>query len=209
LRWKIWRQGSSEPSAWTATGTDSHAAEQRAGGIGAEGYVFSGSATIDFNNISASAIGSGSGSGGALVNGGFETGNLSAWQASGGAVSVLSSGHTGSYAVRLGSTAATNGDSAITQTVTVPAAGATLSWWYQPHCPDTLTYDWERVEVRTTGGALLSTLLNVCSNSRTWTFSSHSLSAYRGQTVVLKFISHDDNYPTDPTYTLFDDIALF
>jgi hypothetical protein len=207
LRWKIWRQGSSEPSAWTATGTDSHAAEQRAGGIGAEGYVFSGSATIDFNNISASAIGSGSG--GALVNGGFEAGNLSGWQASGAAVSVVGSGHTGSYAARLGSTAATNGDSTITQTVTVPAAGATLSWWYQPHCPDTLKYDWERVEVRTTGGALLTTLLNVCSNSRTWTFSSHSMSAYRGQTVVLKFINHDDNYPTDPTYTLFDDVALF
>ena len=29
-----------------------------------------------------------------------------------------------------------------------------------------------------------------------------------GHSVTLKLISHDDNYPGDPTYTLYDDVAV-
>ena len=31
---------------------------------------------------------------------------------------------------------------------------------------------------------------------------------YAGQTVVLWFNVHDDGYPSDPTYSLFDDVSL-
>jgi hypothetical protein len=34
------------------------------------------------------------------------------------------------------------------------------------------------------------------------------MSAYAGMTVVLYFVNHDDNYPSDPTYTLVDDVSL-
>jgi hypothetical protein len=34
------------------------------------------------------------------------------------------------------------------------------------------------------------------------------LSAQAGQTVTLSFKNHDDNYPADPTYTLYDDITF-
>ena len=142
-----------------------------------------------------------------VVNGGFEAGNFNGWTTSGASTAVVTTAHSGSFAARLGAPTITNGDSTMQQTVTVPA-GATLSFWYQPHCPDTLTYDQEQMQVRNTAGATLLSVLNTCSNSGAWTQVTQSLAAYAGQTVVLWFNSHDDNYPGDPTYTLFDDVSV-
>ena len=89
----------------------------------------------------------GSGSQNAVINGGFETGAFSPWATGGASTAIVTTSHTGSFAARLGSTSATNGDSTMSQTVTVPT-GATLSFWYQPHCPDTLTYDQEQMQIR-------------------------------------------------------------
>ena len=36
----------------------------------------------------------------------------------------------------------------------------------------------------------------------------HRLADYRGQTVVLYFTVHDDNWPSDPSYMLVDDISV-
>jgi len=144
-----------------------------------------------------------------VVNGGFETGNLSGWTTSGAFTPVISTTpHSGTYSARLGSTSAVNGNSTLTQTVAVPNGTPTLSFWYQPHCPDTIVYDQQQMQVRSTSGATLATVLNVCSNSGAWTHVTSSLSAYAGQTVVLWFNDHDDGYPTDPTYFLLDDVTL-
>jgi hypothetical protein len=146
----------------------------------------------------------------AVANGGFETGTFSSWTTGGAfAPVIVSSGaHGGTYAARVGSTSAYNGDSFVQQTVVVPASGGTLSFWYQPHCTDTITYDQETMQIRNTSGGVLATVLNVCSNSGTWTQVTFGMSAYAGQTVVLYFNNHDDNYPSDPTYTLIDDVSL-
>jgi len=143
-----------------------------------------------------------------VQNSGFETGSFSSWTTAGQSEAVVSGGHSGSFAARLGSTSPTNGNSTMQQTVTVPAGGATLSFWYQPHCPDTLTYDQQQMQVRSTANAVLLTVLNVCSNTGAWAQVSASLNSLAGQTVVLWFTSHDDNYPTDPTYTLWDDVSV-
>jgi hypothetical protein len=145
----------------------------------------------------------------AVQNPGFETGSLSSWSPSGAFLPVVSTtAHTGSYAARLGSTSAVNGNSTLTQTVTVPAGSPTLSFWYQPHCPDTLTYDQIQMQVRSTSGSTLATVMNVCSNSGAWTQVTYGMAAYAGQTVVLWFNDHDDGYPSDPTYYLLDDVSL-
>ncbi len=148
-----------------------------------------------------------SGGGTVVTNGGFEAGSFAGWTASGASETVVSPGHSGTYSARLGATTATNGNSSMQQTITVPS-NATLSFWYQPHCPDTLTYDQEQMQVRSTSNAVLLTVLNVCSNSGVWTQVTQSLAAYASQTVVLWFNSHDDNYASDPTYTLFDDVSV-
>ena len=144
-----------------------------------------------------------------VQNGGFETGTLSSWSASGAFLPVASTtAHSGSYSARLGSTNAVNGNSTLTQQVTVPSGSPTLTFWYQPHCTDTLTYDQIQMQIRSTSGATLATVLNVCSNSGAWTQVGVNMSAYAGQTVVLWFNDHDDGYAGDPTYFLLDDVAL-
>jgi len=144
-----------------------------------------------------------------VQNPGFETGNLSSWNTSGAFLPVISTtAHTGSYSARVGSTAAVSGDSILTQAVTVPAGTSTLSFWYQPHCTDTITYDQIQMQIRNTAGATLATVLNVCSNSGAWTQATFNTSSYAGQTVVLWFNDHDDGWPTDPTYFLLDDFVI-
>lgn len=56
LRWKIWQDGTSEPSSWTGTATDSTPAMQSAGGVGVEAYANTGTATVAFNRVRAGAI---------------------------------------------------------------------------------------------------------------------------------------------------------
>ena len=144
-----------------------------------------------------------------VVNGGFETGDLTGWSASGAVLpQAVSGGHTGTYAARLGSSSAFNGNSIIQQTIAIPSGNSRLSFWYQPHCPDTLTYDQIQMQIRNTSGATLATVLNVCSSSTSWSQVTFNTTPYAGQTVVLWFNVHDDGYPTDPTYSLLDDVSL-
>jgi hypothetical protein len=144
----------------------------------------------------------------AVTNGGFESG-LTGWTA-GGAVApvVVSGGHTGASSAQVGSPSPYAGESTLTQTISVPAGSPTLSYWYNPHCPDTITYDQQTVQIRSTSGAVLATVMNICSNSGTWTQKTFSLGAYAGTNVVLYFNVHDDNWPTDPTYMLVDDVSV-
>jgi hypothetical protein len=146
---------------------------------------------------------------GAIVNGGFETGSLSGWSSSGVlAPAAVATPHSGSYSARLGSSTAYNGDSTLKQTVVIPSGNSRLTFWYQPHCPDTLTYDQIQMQIQNTAGTTLATPLNVCSNSGAWTQVTFDTSTYAGQTVVLRLNTHDDGYASDPTYALYDDIAI-
>jgi hypothetical protein len=108
----------------------------------------------------------------------------------------------------VGSTGAVNGNSTLTQTVTVPSGSSTLSFWYQPHCTDTLTYDQIQMQIRNTSGATLATVLNVCPTTTAWTNVTFNTTAYAGQSVVLWVNDHDDGYAGDPTYFLVDDVTL-
>ncbi len=144
--------------------------------------------------------------GSGIVNGGFETGNFTGWTTT-GTTSISHTAHSGSYSGQAGSTSPTNGDSTISQTFTVPSGSGTLTFWYQVHCPDTVTYDWATATLKdNTGGTTSTILAKTCTNNATWVKVSASVTA--GHSYTLTLTSHDDNYPGDPTYTLFDDVAL-
>lgn len=53
LRWKMWQDGTTEPSVWMATGSDGAAALQAPGGIGVKAYSSSGTAPVSFNGLTA------------------------------------------------------------------------------------------------------------------------------------------------------------
>ncbi len=142
-----------------------------------------------------------------LVNGDFETGDLSSWSLSGiGSISMVP--HSGSYSAQVGSTSPST-ESALSQTFTVPPTAGTLSLWYQVHCPDTITYDWATATLRDNVTSITITVLPpTCNNNGVWVQASANIASMAGHSATLTLINHDDNYPTDPTYTLYDDVIV-
>ena len=148
------------------------------------------------------------GGGGALVNGNFEAGNLSGWTAAGTTSAVSTGAHGGTWAAQVGS-ASPGTDSSITQQITLPTGSPQLTFWYKNVCTDTVTFDWATVTVTNTAGTVLATpLAKTCTNTGTWVQVTASLTNWAGTAVKLVFANHDDNNAGDPTYTLFDDIAV-
>lgn len=128
------------------------------------------------------------------------------WTPSGPSATVTSSTpHSGSYAVMLGLTTPTNGDSNIAQTFTAPNGVTSLSFWYKMTCPDTVTYDWATATLAdNTAGGTVTLLPKICTTNA-WTQVSATI--IPGDNYTLTLTNHDDNYVGDPTYTLFDDFA--
>jgi hypothetical protein len=148
-----------------------------------------------------------------IQNSGFETGNLQNWTAGGALTpSVTNAKHnTGNYSAVLGSTTAPqqNGDSWIYQTVTIPSSsvGASLNMSYWGVCNDTLTNDWQEVQIQTSAGVLLAQALKTCTTSTGWTKLYFNLLPYKGQTIRILMNAHG-NGDSNLTYLYVDDITV-
>ncbi|RAG87019.1 hypothetical protein DN069_03405 [Streptacidiphilus pinicola] len=147
------------------------------------------------------------GGGGGVTNGGFESGDFTGWTTTGTTSVVNSGAHSGSYAAQLGAQTATTGDSTAAQTFTAPSGTSQLSFWYDNVCPDTVQYDWATATLKdNTAGTTQTVLANTCVSNSGWTQLTNAVTA--GHSYTLTLVSHDDNYPGDPTYTLYDDVTV-
>ncbi len=178
------------------------------------GYTFtpaSASEMVNGANITGVNFTAASASGTGIANGGFETGSLSGWSTSGAVTPAASTvqKHSGSYSAYLaGSVNGSATDSILYQNVTVPAGGGTLSFWYYPVSPDSITYDWQQVDICNTSGTVLANVMKVCSNTKAWTNKTLDLSSYAGQTIQIRFTDHDDGYSGDQTNMYVDDVTV-
>jgi subtilase family serine protease len=168
------------------------------------------------NSVSHSVtVSSGGGSSQLLGNPGWETGSASPWTMSSGTLCTSSCGespHSGSYYAYLDGYGTTHTDN-VSQTVTIPAGKTSATLTYYLHIdtaenPAGSAYDHLYVRVYSTSGTLLKTLAtysNLNANSG-YTQHSNSMSAYIGQTVVVKFTGTEDS--SLQTSFVIDDTAL-
>ena len=146
------------------------------------------------------------GSASPIRNGTFEAGTLNYWSKSAN-TAISATAHSGSYAARIGSTSPHRGDSWISQNFAVPTGDGTLTLWYRIVCPDTVNFDWATFTLVDTYTSTSSTILaKTCSNTSAWV--NLTAPVLQGDVYTLTLTSHDDGYPTDPTYVLVDDITL-
>ncbi|MES2739723.1 MAG: Ig-like domain-containing protein [Pseudomonadota bacterium] len=148
-----------------------------------------------------------------IVNGGFESGGTP-WSATSGVITsdAGQAAHGGSFKAWLNGYGTAHTDT-LYQQVTIPAsaASATLAYWLKVVTEETTTtqvYDSLKVQVRNSGGALLTTLAsysNLQANAA-YVLKSLDLSAYKGQTVRVYFEGVEGS--TKATSFLIDDVSV-
>ena len=145
-----------------------------------------------------------------LANPGFESGAAS-WAGNTGIITTNASrpARTGSYKAWFGGNATTSTET-LTQAVTVPstATAANLSYWIRTDTAESgsTAYDTFRVQVVVDGvTTTLRTFSNVGTNA-TYTQYSHSLLAYKGKSVTVKFLMNEDS--SLQTSFVLDDTAV-
>jgi len=145
-----------------------------------------------------------------LGNPGFESG-ATVWTGNTGVITTNTGrpARTGSYKAWLGGNGTTSTET-INQSVTIPstATAATLSYWIRTDTAESGSTVYDNMRVQVVDGATVSTLrtfTNVGTNA-TYTQYSHSLTAYKGKTVTIRFTMTEDS--SLQTSFVVDDTAL-
>jgi serine protease len=144
-----------------------------------------------------------------IVNGGFETGDLTGWTQT-GTTATVQLPHSGTFAGQMGSGSAfASANSTLAQTFTVPTSGGKLTFWYRTFCSDKVKNDWFTATLQDGVTGTISILqAPVCSKAGGWTKVTANVSAHAGHFVTVTFLNHDDGVALTPTFTVVDDVAL-
>jgi Zn-dependent metalloprotease len=145
-----------------------------------------------------------------LLNPGFESGAAS-WAGTTGLITTNTGrpARTGSYEAWFGGNGTTSSEN-LTQTVTVPstATAANLSYWIRTDTAESGSTVYDTLKIQVVVGGVTTTLRtfsNVGTNA-TYTQFSHSLLAYKGQAVTVKFLMNEDS--SLQTSFVMDDTAV-
>jgi hypothetical protein len=145
-----------------------------------------------------------------LVNGGFETGDLTGWSQT-GVDAVINYPHSGIYSGQVGDPGSPipfAGDSTLSQTFDVPASAGKLVFWYRNFCTDKVKNDWFTATLEDGVTGTTTTLVGpVCTKNGSWTKVTVNLSSHAGHYVTVTFLDHQATTTSD-TFTLVDDVAL-
>jgi hypothetical protein len=148
---------------------------------------------------------------GIIINGGFEIGDFTGWLGDGDISPIVTSDnpHTGTYSLLEGNPSGPEptGDTSLYQEFTVPAAGGALTFWHWDFTNATIGFDWQDAYITDTSGNILQLIFHQCANGQTWLNEQVELTAYRGQTVRIKFLVHQAGQGHD-TAMYLDDVAL-
>lgn len=148
-----------------------------------------------------------------IVNGGFESGKTG-WTATSGVITKSSTyaARTGVWKAWLNGYGSTNTEYAY-QTVSIPAtaSSATLTFWLRVASAETTTttaYDTLKLQVRSTGNAVLSTLgtYSNLNKGSTYVQRTFDVSAWKGQTIRVYFEGKEGSQVA--TSFLVDDVSL-
>lgn len=148
-----------------------------------------------------------------LGNPGFESGNT-IWTATAGVItnSASQAAHGGTWKAWLDGYGQAHTDTLL-QTVTIPAgsSSATLTFWLHIDSAETTTttqFDILRVQIRNTGGTVLSTLGTFSNLNKAAGYSqkTFNLNAFIGQTIQVFFTATEDS--SLQTSFVIDDTAL-
>jgi len=145
-----------------------------------------------------------------LGNPGFESG-ATTWTGTAGPITNNTGrpARSGSWKLWLGGNGSA-GTETVNQTVTIPATAtaATLSYWIRTDTAESGSTAYDTMRVQVVDGSTATTLRsfsNVGTNA-TYTQYSHSLTAYRGKTVTIRFTMTEDS--SLQTSFVVDDTAL-
>ena len=145
-----------------------------------------------------------------LGNPGFESG-ATTWTGTAGPITNNTGrpARTGSWKLWLGGNGS-SGTETVNQSVTIPstATAATLSYWIRTDTAESGSTAYDTMRVQVVDGSTATTLRsfsNVGTNA-TYTQYSHSLLAYKGKSVTVKFLMNEDS--SLQTSFVLDDTAV-
>ena len=145
-----------------------------------------------------------------LANPGFESGATS-WAGTAGPITTNAGrpARTGAYKAWFGGNGTTSTEN-LTQTVTIPssATAANLAYWIRTDTSESGSRAYDTLKVQVVVGGVTTTLRtfsNVGTNA-TYTPFSHSLLAYKGKSVTVKFLMNEDS--SLQTSFVVDDTAV-
>jgi hypothetical protein len=143
-----------------------------------------------------------------MVNGGFESG-ATGWSGTTGDIGSFSgeTAHAGATYAWLCGNGSTATES-LQQNVTVPASGATLSFWLHVDTAETSTTNaYDKLQVQVISGGVTTTLgtFSNLNKATGYTQKSFSLAAYAGKTITIKFNGVEDS--SLQTSFVIDDVS--